>query len=111
MWYGAGMTILEKFVAFTEGLTAERRAAVEEILASLMDSDSPEFALTADELAEIDRRMADPNPERLDHETVMAKVRKQLLCCQASAAPSRRRVNDSKNGFHASIGPGVSASF
>jgi hypothetical protein len=68
--YIAGMTILEKFKTFAEALPAERRREVEEILASLMDSESPEFDLTGDDLAELDRRIADPEPVTLSHEEV-----------------------------------------
>lgn len=71
------MTIFEKFAAFAEALPPEQRSEVEDFLASIMDSDLPEFGLTADELAEIDRRIADPNPERIDEATFRAKLRRR----------------------------------
>jgi hypothetical protein len=37
-----------------------------------MESDSPEFDLTPDELAELDRRMADPHPEYADPKDIAA---------------------------------------
>lgn len=69
------MTILEKFLTFAEGLAPDQRSEVDDFLASIMDSASPEFALTADELGEIDRRLADPNPERIADATIRAKLR------------------------------------
>jgi len=70
------MTILEQFVAFAEGLSPEQRSEIEDFLASIMDADSSEFALTADELAEIDRRVASPRSEWVDEATFRAKLRK-----------------------------------
>jgi hypothetical protein len=57
------MSVLEKFVAYAEALPEERRREIDEILASIMDSESPEFEFTEEELAELHRRMADPNPQ------------------------------------------------
>ena len=64
--YMAHMTILEKFNAYAEALPPERRREIDDLLASLMESDSPESDLTPDELAELDRRVADPNAEYAD---------------------------------------------
>ena len=69
------MTILEKFLAFAEGLPRDQLSEVEDFLASIMDSSSAEFALTTEELAEIDRRLADPRTERIDDATFRAKLR------------------------------------
>ncbi|QGN54787.1 hypothetical protein [Novosphingobium sp. Gsoil 351] len=70
------MSILEKFVAFAEALPDERRAEIDEILAAIMDSDDPEFGFTPDELAELDRRMADPDPQYADPAEVEAVFRR-----------------------------------
>ena len=56
------MTMLDKFISFAEGLSAERREAVEAALAALMDSYSSDYEFTPSELAEIDHRVAEPNP-------------------------------------------------
>ena len=69
------MTILEKFVAYAEALPADDRRGIEDFLASIMEAASPEFDLTAEQLAEIDRRLADPSPERIDDATFRAKLR------------------------------------
>lgn len=71
MWYGAGMPILEKFVAFAEGLPEERRARIEELLSEIMASEA-ECELSPEQLAELKRRMADPNPEYATAEEVEA---------------------------------------
>lgn len=57
------MTSLEKFLSFAERLPADQLESVEAALAALMDSFSDRFNLSADELAEIDRRVANPAPE------------------------------------------------
>ena len=57
------MTSLEKFISFTRRLPADQLEAVEESLAALMDSMSERFGFSAEELGEIDRRKADPDPE------------------------------------------------
>jgi hypothetical protein len=66
------MSILEKFNAYAEALPPERRREIDDLLASIMESDSPEFDLTPDELAELDRRMADPHPEYADPKDIAA---------------------------------------
>lgn len=53
-------------MAFTEALPAKQRHEVEELLVSIMEAGSPGFDLTADELAEVRRRLADPDPEYVD---------------------------------------------
>ena len=70
------MTVLDKFVAFAAGLPADRRREVEEVLAALMDRESDDHGLTPAQLAELDRRLAEPNPEYVDEAIVMAKLRK-----------------------------------
>jgi len=70
------MTVLDKFVAFAEGLPADRRREVEEVLAALMDRESDDHGLTPEQLAELDRRMAEPNPEYADPSEVEAIFRR-----------------------------------
>jgi hypothetical protein len=60
------MTMLDKFVTFAKALPADRRQSVEEALAALMESLSAEYEFTPAELAEIDRRAAEPNPQFSD---------------------------------------------
>ncbi|WEK45892.1 MAG: hypothetical protein P0Y56_12770 [Candidatus Andeanibacterium colombiense] len=60
------MTTLEKFVAFAEALPSERRQEVEDLLADLMAAEGAEGDFTAEELAELDRRLANPNPRYAD---------------------------------------------
>ncbi len=60
------MTMLDKFIAFASALTADQRESVEQSLAALMESWSAEFDFTPTELAELERRMAEPNPEFSD---------------------------------------------
>ena len=50
------MTSLEKFVSFAQALPADQLESVE---ASL----SEQYGFAPEELAEIDRRMADPDPQ------------------------------------------------
>jgi hypothetical protein len=64
------MTILEKFNAYAERLPPERRQEIDDLLASIMEADSPDFDFTPDELAELDRRMAGPNPEYADSKDI-----------------------------------------
>ncbi len=60
------MTVLENFIAFASALPTDQRESVEQSLAALMASLSAEFDFTSAELAELDRRMAEPNPEFSD---------------------------------------------
>lgn len=57
------MTMLDKFIAFASALPADQRESVEESLAALMESLSAEFDFTPSELAELERRMAEPDPQ------------------------------------------------
>ena len=70
------MSVLEKFVAYAEAQPEERRREIDAILASIMDPESPEFEFTAEELAELDRRMADPDPKYADPTEVEAVFRR-----------------------------------
>ena len=60
------MTSLEKFLSFAQRLPADQLETVEEALAALMESMSERFGFSAGELAEVDRRAADPAPEFSD---------------------------------------------
>ncbi len=60
------MTVLENFIAFASALPADQRESVEQSLAALMESLSAEFDFTPTELAELERRMAEPDPQFSD---------------------------------------------
>tara|TARA_R110002124_G_scaffold42459_4_gene130592 strand:- start:380 stop:604 length:225 start_codon:yes stop_codon:yes gene_type:complete len=66
------MTMLEKFMAFAKDLPADRLESVEEVLAALMETYSDKYDLTADQLAEMDRRVAEENPEYASQEAITA---------------------------------------
>ena len=70
------MTILERFIAFTEGLAPERLRRVEEILEAIMHDDG-EAGFTPEQLAELDRRLAEPDPQYADPEDVEAIFRRR----------------------------------
>ncbi len=59
------MTIFEKFVAFAETRPEDRRAVLADLLSGIMASEA-DRELSPEQLAELDRRMADPNPEYAD---------------------------------------------
>lgn len=59
------MTIFEEFVAFAEALPDDRRATIAELLSDIMASEG-DWQLSGEQLAELDRRMADPNPQYAD---------------------------------------------
>ena len=69
------MSVLEKFVAFAEALPADRRREVDEILAEMMNSDSLDDEFTSEEIAELDRRVADEPDDWIDEETFRARLR------------------------------------
>ena len=56
------MTVIDRFISFARGLSADRLESVEEGLAALMESYSERHTFSSDELAEIDRRVAEPKP-------------------------------------------------
>lgn len=56
------MTMLDTFVSFAKGLPADRLQAVEAALAELMASYSEQYMFTDSELADLDRRVAEPKP-------------------------------------------------
>ena len=69
------MSVLKKFVAFAEALPADRRREVDEILAVMMDSGSLGDEFTSEEIAELDRRVADEPDDWIDEETFRARLR------------------------------------
>ena len=66
------MTIFEKFAEFAEGLPETRRQEIEELLADLMAGENTAGEFSAEELAELERRMADPNPQYADPKDIAA---------------------------------------
>lgn len=66
------MTIFEKFAEFAERLPKTRRREIEELLADLMAGEDTAAGFSADELAELERRMADPNPQYADPKDIAA---------------------------------------
>ena len=54
------MTVLERFISFTKALPADRLGTVEDAMTAMMDGFAGDYALTASESAEIDRRLAEP---------------------------------------------------
>lgn len=59
------MTSLEKFVSFAQALPADQLESVEASLSALMESLSERYGFAPEELAEIDRRVANGNPETI----------------------------------------------
>ncbi len=57
------MTSLEKFISFARALPADQLESVEASLSALMESLSEQFSFSPEELAEIDRRVANRDPE------------------------------------------------
>lgn len=57
------MTVLDTFIAFTRGLPADRRMAVDDALAAIMASFEDGNAFTPAETAELRRRDVEADPE------------------------------------------------
>jgi hypothetical protein len=57
------MTVIDQFIAFTRTLPADRLAPIEEALGAIMAAWSDEAGLSSSEMAELDRRLAEPKPE------------------------------------------------
>ena len=66
------MTMIEKFVDFVHALPADRAQSVEATLAQIMESYSDKYELTPDQLAEMQKRMAEENPEFSSKEAITA---------------------------------------
>lgn len=64
------MTMIDQFIAFTRTLPSDRLAPVEEALGAIMATWSDEAGYTGEELAELDRRLAEPKPEYSDSEDI-----------------------------------------
>lgn len=60
------MSIVEKFVAFTAGLPADRLSNVEAALAGIMASHAENYDFHISELAVLDHRIAESAPEFSD---------------------------------------------
>jgi len=71
------MTILDRFVQFTLSLPDERREEIEDILASIMAGNEA-AAFSAEQLAEIDRRLAEEDPEYATEEEVAAVFQRTM---------------------------------
>ena len=66
-------------MAFAKTLPADQLESVEEVLAALMESHSEKYDLTADQLAELDKRMVEENPEYASPEAIAAIFVKPFL--------------------------------
>lgn len=64
------MTMLEKFMAFAKDLPADSRESLEITLAQIMDSYSGKYDLAPDQLADMEKRMAEENPEYPSQEAI-----------------------------------------
>ncbi len=60
------MTMIDKFLTFTKHLPSDQMDSVDSALAALMESFSADYDFTASELAELDRRVANPRPKYAD---------------------------------------------
>jgi predicted house-cleaning noncanonical NTP pyrophosphatase (MazG superfamily) len=65
------MSILERFVEFARALPDKDRQSVEDLLDSIMRTAS-DSGFADEQLAELDRRMAEENPEYATDEEVAA---------------------------------------
>ena len=57
------MTAIESFMVLANRLPADQLAPIEEALATLKASHDSDTRFTGPELAELDRRLAEPRPE------------------------------------------------
>ena len=64
--------MLEKFISFARDLPAESRESLEITLAQIMDSYSDKYDFTPDQLADMEKRMAEANPEYASQESIAA---------------------------------------
>ncbi|WP_430429919.1 hypothetical protein [Parasphingorhabdus sp.] len=66
------MTMIEKFVDFVQTLPADSAQSVEATLAQIMESYSGKYELTPEQLAEMQKRMAEDAPEFASPEAISA---------------------------------------
>lgn len=57
------MTVLDSFIAFASSLPPDQREAMDDALKALMEQLSGESDFSPAEMAEIGRRLAEPDPE------------------------------------------------
>ena len=57
------MTLIDQFLAFAKSLPADKLAPVEDALGTIMATWSDDADFSDSELAELDRRLAEPKPE------------------------------------------------
>lgn len=65
------MSVIERFVEYARALPEEERLSLEGMLESIMQS-AQDRSLSDEDLAELDRRMAEENPEYATDEEVAA---------------------------------------
>jgi hypothetical protein len=69
------MSKLDRALKKLRDLPEERQEAVaQQLLWLIEDEQSGESLLTDEQWAELDRRLADPNPEYVDHDQVFRKL-------------------------------------
>ena len=64
------MTVLDTFIAFARALPTERREAMDDTLAALMESYAKEYDFTPEEMAELRLRAAETDPELSDPQDI-----------------------------------------
>lgn len=65
------MTVLDNFIAFARALPAERREAMDDGLAALMESYAKDYDFTSEEMADLCRRAAETDPELSDPQEIV----------------------------------------
>lgn len=65
------MSVFERFVEFSKALPDDRREEIEDLLDAIMRTETDD-AFTPEQLAELDRRMAEQNPAYATDEEVTA---------------------------------------
>lgn len=78
MCYRRGMTVLDQFVAFAQGLPADRRPPLDEAMGAIMATYSGEHGFSDTELAELDRRVAETRPTYSSPETIAELLGKRF---------------------------------
>ncbi len=66
------MTKLQKFTKFVEALSGQQREDVERLMESVMLNYDERYKLSAEQEAEIERRIADPNNTVVPHDEIEA---------------------------------------